>query len=590
MRLIAILFLLFTISAHSQVDLANDYFQKGEFEKALVIFKKLEKEKNYNISFKQKIVEIYQQLEQLNEAERYLLSSIENNNNPILLVELGYNYELKANKPKALEYYALAELKLENKPSIAYILAKTYENHSLLKRAAHVYTKAMELNPALNYNINLARIYGEQGNIENMFNSYMNFIQSNPNYTDRAKRAISDFISEDSQSENNLILKKILLKKIQQEPDLLWNELLSWLFVQQKDYTKAFAQEKAIFKRNPESLKRIIDLALITLDEKENETAKGILNYLIETAQDVDTNLKANNYLIELETQDIIDGNYKKIGDKYQELFKTFGYNNKTVELQLSYAHFLAFHLEQPENAITFLKQSLELPLNNLQTADLKLKLGDILVYQEKFNEALIYYTQIQRNLKNSTISQEARFRIAKTSYYKGDFSWAESQLKILKSSTSQLIANDALDLKLLISDNILEDSTQTALKLYAKADLLAFQNKTKKAIDILDTVLNNHKDETIVDQALYMQAQLFEKTKQYSKAEANYLSIISNHKEDILIDDAYFKLAELYSSYFNLPEKAKQLYEQILFNHQDSIYYVDARKKYRALRGDSIN
>ena len=122
--------------------------------------------------------------------------------------------------------------------------------------------------------------------------------------------------------------------------------------------------------------------------------------------------------------------------------------------MQIAYAHFLAFYLNKTQEANQFLEQSLKLPLNELQKAEVKLELGDILVLQEKFNQALIYYTQIQRNLKNSTISQEARFKVAKTSYYKGDFDWAESQLKILKSSTSQLIANDALDLKLLISDN----------------------------------------------------------------------------------------------------------------------------------------
>jgi len=222
--------------------------------------------------------------------------------------------------------------------------------------------------------------------------------------------------------------------------------------------------------------------------------------------------------------------------------------------------------------------------------AKVKLKLGNLLVFQEKFNEALIYFSQIQTSLKNSPISQEARFRVAKTSYYKGDFKWAESQLKILKSSTSQLIANDALELKLLISDNKYEDSTHTALKLYAKADLMSFQNKTDKAISLLDKILKEHKTETIIDQALYKQAQLFESKKLYKKAEDNYLKMIANYREDILADDAYFALAELYLNHLAQPEKAKALYEQIIFYHQNSIYFVEARKKYRALRGDVIN
>ena len=196
----------------------------------------------------------------------------------------------------------------------------------------------------------------------------------------------------------------------------------------------------------------------------------------------------------------------------------------------------------------------------------------------------------IQRNLKNSTISQQARFKVAQASYYKGDFKWAESQLKILKASTSQLIANDALDLKLLITDNKYEDSLQIALKLYAKADLLSFQNRNDESIVLLDKILSEHKTEPIIAQTLFKQAQLFEQKGQYDKAVLNYEAIIENYRDGILIDDAYFHLAEIYESQLNLPEKAKALYEQIIFNHADSIYFVDARKRFRAIRGDAIN
>jgi outer membrane protein assembly factor BamD (BamD/ComL family) len=246
--------------------------------------------------------------------------------------------------------------------------------------------------------------------------------------------------------------------------------------------------------------------------------------------------------------------------------------------------------MKKPEEGSDFLKKSLQLNISPFQEASVKLKLGDILVLQEKFNEALIYYSQIQANLKNSTISQEARFKVAKTSYYKGDFDWAESQLKILKASTSQLIANDALDLKLLISDNKYDDSLHVSLKLYSKADLMAFQNQTDEAIGVLDQILGEHKGESIEDEALLKQAQLFEKKKQYDKAVTNYQSIISNFSEEILADDALYLLAELYNNQLAEPEKAKALYEQIIFKHQDSIYAVEARKKFRMLRGDAIN
>jgi len=331
-------------------------------------------------------------------------------------------------------------------------------------------------------------------------------------------------------------------------------------------------------------------LAAITIKDGNRAISEEILRFVINNAFDLDTVLKAHKDLLELETKYALKKDYYKIEQQYKSLLKDFGMLPQTIDFQISYAHFTAFYSNKPETAIVFLKETLKIKASQFLLAKAKLKLGDILVFQEKFNEALIYFSQIQTSLKNSTISQEARFRVAKTSYYKGDFKWAESQLKILKSSTSQLIANDALDLKLLISDNKYEDSLHTALKLYAKADLMAFQNKTAKAISLLDKILQEHKTETIIDQALYKQAQLYESKKQFEKAEDNYLKIIANYKEDILADDAYYALAELYLNHLAQPEKAKVLYEQIIFNHEDSIYFVEARKKYRVLRGDAIN
>ena len=216
--------------------------------------------------------------------------------------------------------------------------------------------------------------------------------------------------------------------------------------------------------------------------------------------------------------------------------------------------------------------------------------LGDILVFDRKFNEALINFSQIQKSLKNDVLGQEARFKVAQTSFYKGDFDWAFTQLKVLRGSTSQLIANDAMQLSLLISDNSLEDSTQTALKKYARADLLAYQNKTDEAIKALDDILQNHKGEKIEDEALLKQGELLESVADYEGAKFNYQKIIEFYGNDILADDAHFAIAELYRNILNEPEKAKRHYEKIIYNYQDSYYFPQARKNFRMLRGDAIN
>ncbi|WP_379840546.1 tetratricopeptide repeat protein [Flaviramulus multivorans] len=591
MKFLLICCFLITASAFSQNDIiAQEYFKNGEYQKALLEYKKLYEKAPSNINYINQLISTHQQLEQYDEVEALISKLLERINYPAFLVELGYNFQLKNDLVNAKLNYDKAIASIDLRVSNVFSVARSFQNHTLLNEAIASYEKAMLLNPEFNFNLQLAQIYGEQGNIEKMFNSYINFAEANPVAVRDVKRAINDFISEDNSNENNILFRKLLLKKTQQQPNLLWNELLSWLFIQQKDFSKAFTQEKAIFNRQPESLNRIEELALIASNENENEVSKEIFTYIAETAQDADMILRAYNNLLLLETKEANKDNYKVIKDKYLELIKSFGAQSQTLNLQISYAHFLAFYMNQTNEAVSFLEDTLKLPLTELQKAEVKLELGDILVLQEKFNQALIYYTQIQRNLKNSTISQEARYKVAKTSYYKGDFKWAESQLKILKSSTSQLIANDALDLKLLISDNKYEDSLQTALKLYAKADLLAFQNRNEEAIALLDKILNEHKTEPIIAQTLYKQAQLFELKRQFEKAKVNYEAIIQNYRDGILIDDAYYHLAQIFEKQLNLPDEAKALYEQIIFNYADSIYFVESRKRFRSLRGDAIN
>lgn len=590
------LFLFCTFSVFSQrpeqkdLLLADDYYKRGEFAKALVIYKKLYQSKPYAYNYVYKITDTYQQLEKYEDAKMLLENRIERSRIPVFVIELGYNYQLMDSLSKAEELYNEAITSIDEKPSNIYGVGQRFEVHSLLPQAITAYNKAKDLLPNKNFNIQLARIYGDMGDVKNMFANYIDYVDYKPNALNNIKRNLSQFISENSDAENNKNLRVLLLKRIQESPDFHWYDLLSWLYVQQRDYRKSFVQEKALYKRNPETLERIIDLAITAQDDNDKETATDIFNYILETSQDIDLLLLAHQSLLEMRAENANQKELDTINETYLQLFEEFGKNDMSLPLQLAYGGFLAFNYDKPEDASNFLKETYKLEISPYQEALVKLKLGDILVLQEKFNEALIFFTQIKANLKNSTIAQEAAYKIAKTSYYKGDFDWAESQLKVLKASTSQLIANDALDLKLLISDNKWDDTTQTALKYYAKADLFAFQNKTSDAIKLLDKILTEHNGESIIDQALFTQAKLFEKQQQYDKAEANYQKIIADYREDIFIDDAYFYLAELYNTHLGKPEEAKPLYEKIIFEHEDSIYFVEARKKFRMLRGDSIN
>ena len=256
---------------------------------------------------------------------------------------------------------------------------------------------------------------------------------------------------------------------------------------------------------------------------------------------------------------------------------------------KVEYANYLTFTKNSPEKAVIVLEKAMTFANSRFTKAMVKLKLGEVLVYTGNFNKALIYFSQVQTKFKNHFLGQEARFKVAQTSYFKNDFKWAKAQLKVLKGSATQLIANDAANLFLTISDNQPKDSIPSGLKEYAKADLLAFQNKNEEAITLLTAVIIKYKGQPIEDEALFKQAKLLVKQHKYDDAILNYAKIIALDKEGIYIDDVYYQMAELYNTELNNPEKAKEYYQKIIFDHASSIYLVDARKKFRKLRGDTI-
>lgn len=587
--LIITLFFVHTTFAQNEL-LAKNYFKQGEFDKALSIYERLSSENPNRTDYFLGVIESYQQLENFEKAESLLKSKIKSARSlEQLYVELGYNYSLQGKSEEAKDSYNLAIKAVQENPNLAYRIGSTFQKYSLLEEAATVYEAAMALEGKMDFNVYLANIYGEQGKLEKMFGSYFNLIERDNNYITTAQRYFSLYITENSNNEANTIFRKLLLKRLQENPVILYNQLLSWLFIQQKELKKAFVQEKAIFQRTAE-LKRITDIAYIAISEEDYDSAREIVNFIIENSFTPQMRLQSNQILMTINSKTAKPKEYAEIEKSFEKLLDEFGRGRETYLLQIDYNHFLAFQNNKKEQAISNLKLLSKEDLSDFQEARIKMELADILVMDEKFNEALIYYTQIQRKLQNNILAHEARFKVAQTSYFKGDFEWAQVQLDVLKKSTSQLIANDAMALSLLISDNSLEDSTQTALKKYARADLLAFQKRDTEALAILDDILISHKGEKIEDEAWFKQARIYEKTGEYLKAELNYLKIIQFYKDDILADDAHYYLARLYETKLEQPDKAKDQYERILFDHADSIYFVEARKKFRLLRGDALN
>ena len=584
---IIVIFVCFLGQAQNE-QLANNYFDRGEFEKALISYEELLKSQEGNYNYFQRVIECYQQLQQFDKAEKAIQNRFDKYRQSSLLVELGYNFQLQKNQEKANKYYNQAVDKIGKNPAEVYGIAYVFERKALIDFALLAYKTAVEKDPNLSFNFQMAVLYGQQGNTNLMIDMFLDEAYQNQQNLPLIQNQLTRFMSEEVDVTFNDTLKKALLLRAQKTQDIFWNDFLSWLFIQQKEYGKAFIQQKAIYKRNPDSFANIVSLGQMAIEDNDQDSAQEILSFVLENTKDLELLIEAHSYLIEMKINHAAEKDFPAITVQLDSLIKEFGVSPYTLSLLKLQADFNAFHLNNAEKAKEILKSAMEMPINRYQLAEAKMELADILLYEEKFNQALIYYSQINEDMAGDVVGQEASLKTAKTSYFKTDFEWASHQLKVLKSASSQLIANDALDLFLLISDNTVEDSLQVALKKFARADFLLYQNKKKESLAQFQLILKEHQAEDITAVTLLRIGKIYEKMGDFTNALANYDAIITKHKESIYIDEALYFSAEIYNSQLKDTEKAKPLYEEMIFKHEDSIYYVDSRTKYRKLRGDT--
>lgn len=578
-------FSLLVVSQNEQ--LAQNYFDKGEFDKAASLYEEMEKKQPNNFYFTQKLVACFQGLKQFDKAEKLLLNKKEANNQPIIFVELGYNAQLEKDQNKADLYYKKALDVVAKQPNYAYQIGQAYEQKSLLLQAYSTYEIAQKTNSSMNFDYQMALLQGQMGNLDVMVVKLLDYSYANINSTLSVQNQLVFFMQDDAENVFANSLKKELLLRTQKTQDIYWNQFLSWLYINLKEYNKAFIQEKSIYKRNPESFDDIIQLAQICVNEKETETAQAIFEFVLQNTSDESTILNAQYFLLKNEIETAKPETYSVIQTKFETLLSQFGNSPYAIDLRILASHFKAFYLNDFEKAKALLEATMEMPINIRQKAKVKMELADVFVFNEKFNQAIIYYAQIQNDLPNDEFSHEASMRMAKTSFFKKDFNWAKKQAGELKQASTQLIANDAVELFLLISDNSAEDSLQVALQDFSKADLLEYQNKPKDALEAFLQILEKHKGQSIEAGTLYKVGKNYEKLGNFAKAIGYYQNILDNHKDGIYIDEALFYSAEIYKKQLNDLEKAKSLYEKVVLEHPDSIYFTEARKQYRQLRGD---
>lgn len=580
-----------------QINLANEYYSVGDVDKALELYEKLARNSRNIPIIHQHYFELLLSTDNVKAAERYIDNIIKSRpDNIYYVIDKGLLYIRSDEQEKAINYFKklFDEVKKDDRKTRQ--AAQYLINKQKLDYAEKLYllTRSELKDPYL-YSIELATIYRLLNEKEKMIREYLNFVNKSPNNLPYVRNVLQNYLTETEDLES---LEQLLYDLIQKEPENdIYSELLIWVNIQLRNFYAAFIQARAYDIRTGKEGNEIFEVGLIALENRNYESAIDIFDYLIKNYKESYIYPIAKRYKIK-SREELVKNTFpveeveiRKLIYDYKQLIEEIGVNSRTAEAMLSKAHLHAFYLNEMDSAIIILNTIINIPrIAPELKARCKLDLGDIYLLKGESWESVLLYAQVEKSEKESPVGYDAKLRSAKLSYYKGDFALAQQHLDVLKLATSREIANDAMQLSLLIKDNIGLDTSDALLKKYADIELLLFQKRKLQALDSLNEMLKNYKGASLTDEILWLLSSIYLEMGKFEQSIDLLNTIVDEYGEDIFGDDAFFRMAEIYDYQLKEMEQSKKLYQEFLTRYPGSIYAAEARKRYRTLRGDYVN
>ncbi len=574
------------------------YYRNGEYIKAAEVYKRLYYS-NRSQSYFQYYLKSLINIKEYNIAEDLIKEQIKFNKQDLTnRVELGHLYKIQGDESKSKSTYLSAIKKLPNDQFQIIRLANAFIGKREYQYAEQTYLQGKKmLKGAYGFESEMAHLYYYQRDYKKMVGQYLSLLKISDQYLQMVQNRLQNAVYNDIDNSLKGILKEALLNELNQNPEYTtFNELLICLYIQESDFDGAFVQAQALDLRLDEDGHRLIALARIATDNSNFDVAVNSYQYVIEKGKHLEYFFAARNEMLQVMFKriklglDTKEEDFIRLEESYTSGLQEMGTNPETVDMVKNLAHLKAFYLNKTTEAWFLLEDAVNIRgIDRMTKGKLELELADIYLADGKVWDATFAYARIEEYNKNNAVGADAKFRKARLAYYIGNFEWGRSQLDVLKASTSKLIANDAAHLALFIYDNTGWDSVETALEIYARADLLHYQSKDSLALLTLDSVLTKFPNHVLADEVWFLKANIFMELKKHSKAEEAYAKLIELFYDDILADKSLFALANLYENHMNMLPEAQKYYQQLLMDFPGSIYTVEARKRFRLLRGDKL-
>lgn len=575
--------------------LAGQYFANAEYRKAADIYEKLLNKNTSSVYFYDNLLSCYISLKDEDAAVKLTKKQSKRfESNYSYKVDLAYVYKVFGKQQKAEDYQKELIKNIPRSPVGILDLSLGFQKRNEKLLAVEALLGGREvLKTALLFSAELGGLYADLGKTKETVEEYLNVLLIDDAQDEEIQGLLQNYLKSAADYE---ICKMSLIKRNKLYADKeVFQEMLIWLYVQKNDYQSAIPFVKNLDKRNREEGRRLMDLGYVAMANKRYDAAISVFKQVELLGNDKPYFHLAKQTGLESRAKKLLSGDFKPedlliLESEYKAILLNTGRSEMSASTIRDLAELQAYYLNDIKSAIENYQEILTMGrLDRRFLANCKMELGDIYIISGEVWEALLLYGQVDKDFLEDPLGQEAKYRNARLSYLLGEFEWAKAQLDVLKTATTQLIANNAMELSLLIQENTI-DSNDVPLQLFSKADLLLLQNQYAKAKSILDSINTVYPKHALSDDILMKYAEIASKERKYLEASVFYEKLIKDYGADILADNAVWQLANLYEFKLGDKEKAKLLYEKLLLEYGGSFFVPDARTRFRVLRGDMLN
>lgn len=576
--------------------LAQTYERTGEFTKAEEIYSELYKSNPLNINYFNSLNNIYLKQKKYLESVKLIKNRLIRNPNDISLYALlGTTYYVSGNADKAFETWDKALQILPNSAVSYRLIANAMIENREFDRAIEVLEKAKKSveNPIM-FSYDLAQLYSVKTDYENATKEFCYIISKRPSELASIKRRIARyFINNQARNATLKVVNEFYGSTHQ--PEFL--RLLKYLYTLKGDYETAYKLAVELDETTTKNGAEIFVFAQNALRENKTNIASTAFKYIIDNYPNSSFFPSAKiGYAGSLEqainkedkTENTDWKPFKKLFTKkaekyatvikaYQGIAKLFPGTNQYYEALYRMGMIYFRKLNKLNKADSLFRKIINNSPFSKYGIQSNIQLGEISIFKNDFEKAKKYLDNVLKNKRaNSEERSMAKYKLAKIEFWQGNFGSASKKLDKIIDNLKDKNANDAIELKLLITT--LKSDSLSLVK-FAEGDLLIEKGKYSQAAEIYKQLSGNENIMFFKDYALLKREQSLIAIDYYPVVVSELTKAIENDKFNLYSDKFLFLLGNTYFYGLGENNKALKTFQKLLEKFPNSLYFDKARE-----------